>query len=111
MKEAVAELYLQVKVRSDEEINCYNKEIYAKEKQQCINKTGFEIIKLIKASIEELMNLEDRADQASVNHVMQSHREMVKQKLPVNDKVCYSVLGTEREMLKRINMVRSPSAS
>lgn len=51
------ELYLSVKIRSDEEIDNYNEEFFKDEKHQLRELDGFTLIDYIKTSIEILMNM------------------------------------------------------
>jgi len=51
------ELYLSVKIRSDEEIDNYNEEFFKEEKKLMADVDGFALIDLIKSSIEVLMNM------------------------------------------------------
>ena len=57
LKEGVLELYLSVKIRSDEEIDNYNEEFFKEEKKAMADVDGFSLIDLIKSSIEVLMNM------------------------------------------------------
>lgn len=57
LKEALLELYLSVKIRSDEEIDCYTEEQFKEEKRQMRDTDGFTLIDYIKSSIEILMNM------------------------------------------------------
>lgn len=51
------ELYLSVKIRSDDEIDNYNEDQFKKEKEQMKDVDGFTLIDYIKSSIEILMNM------------------------------------------------------
>lgn len=51
------ELYLSVKIRSDDEIDNYNENVFKDEKKQLVNLNGFSLIDQIKSSIEILMNM------------------------------------------------------
>jgi hypothetical protein len=51
------ELYLSVKIRSDEEIDDYNKDLFEKEKEELVGVDGYDLIDYIKSSIEVLMNM------------------------------------------------------
>lgn len=51
------ELFLSVKIRSDEEIENYNKETFGHEKQELKDVDGYLLIDYIKQSIEMLMNM------------------------------------------------------
>ena len=57
LKEGLLELYLSVKIRSDEEIDGYNEELFKEEKRQLREIDGFALIDYIKSSIEVLMNM------------------------------------------------------
>jgi len=57
LKEGILELYLSVKIRSDEEIDNYNEEFFKMEKRQLMDVDGFALIDYIKSSIEVLMNM------------------------------------------------------
>ena len=57
LREAVLELYLSVKIRSDDEIDNYNEIIFRDEKRQLLNMDGYTLIDQIKQSIEILMNM------------------------------------------------------
>ena len=57
LKEGILELYLSVKIRSDEEIDNYNEEFFKEEKRELVDVDGFTLIDYIKSSIEVLMNM------------------------------------------------------
>ncbi|CDW79085.1 UNKNOWN [Stylonychia lemnae] len=57
LKQALLELYLSVKIRSDEEIDNYNEALYLREKEQMAQVDGFTLIDYVKSSIEILMNM------------------------------------------------------
>lgn len=57
LKEALLELYLSVKIRSDEEIDNYTEEQFKKEKEALREVDGFTLIDYIKSSVEILMNM------------------------------------------------------
>ena len=57
LKEALLELYLSVKIRSDDEIDNYTEEQFKIEKEQMREADGFALIDYIKSSIEILMNM------------------------------------------------------
>jgi hypothetical protein len=46
-----------VKVRSDAEIECYNHQMFKAEKRQNDHYDGFDLIDMIKESIEKLMQI------------------------------------------------------
>lgn len=49
---AVLELFLSVKIRSDEEIDNYSKEKFLKEKRELEGVDGYELVDNIKGAIE-----------------------------------------------------------
>jgi len=57
MRQAVLELYLSVKIRSNDEIDAYSKHIFQREKKEMDMVDGFTLIDYIKSSIEVLMNM------------------------------------------------------
>lgn len=59
LRQAVLELFLSVKIRSDEEIDNYNESIFKEEKRQLADLDGFTLIDQIKQTIEMLMNVKD----------------------------------------------------
>lgn len=54
---ACLELYLSVKIRSDDEIDNYNKDMFLLEKEQHADTDGYALIDMIKSSVEALMNM------------------------------------------------------
>ena len=52
---AILELYLSIKIRSDEEISEYNKDLYQLEKDSMDGIDGYNIIDMVKKTIEQLM--------------------------------------------------------
>lgn len=60
MREAVLELFLSCKIRSDEEIDNYNKELMQLEKLELVEKTGYQLVDMIKDCIESLMTMHDK---------------------------------------------------
>jgi hypothetical protein len=62
LKEAILELYLSVKIRSDDEIDNYTEEQFREEKRQMRNVDGFTLVDYIKSSIEILMNMKIEDD-------------------------------------------------
>lgn len=57
LRQAVLELFLSVKIRSDEEIDAYNKQKFEQEKKELKEVDGYSLIDYIKQSIEMLMNM------------------------------------------------------
>lgn len=57
LRVAVMELYLSVKIRSDEEIDAYGKDQFNAEKKELGDICAYELIDNIKTSIEVLMNM------------------------------------------------------
>lgn len=58
LREAVLELYLSVKIRTDEEIDGYDRELFLKEKKEMEKVNGFELVDLVKESVEKLMQMQ-----------------------------------------------------
>ena len=52
LKQAILELYLSVKIRSDDEIDNYNEQMYQKEKESMQKVDGYTLVDLVKSSIE-----------------------------------------------------------
>jgi hypothetical protein len=68
LKLAVLELYLSVKIRSDEEIDDYNKEKFEQEKTELMDECGFALIDNIKSAIEQLMSMKgDESGEVSLD--------------------------------------------
>lgn len=66
---AVMELYLSVKIRSDEEIDAYGKDQFNAEKKELGDICAYELIDNIKTSIEVLMNMKmEGTDEDNVNY-------------------------------------------
>eukprot|EP00831_Metopus_contortus_P040709 TRINITY_DN31892_c0_g1_i2.p1 TRINITY_DN31892_c0_g1~~TRINITY_DN31892_c0_g1_i2.p1 ORF type:complete len:347 (+),score=72.02 TRINITY_DN31892_c0_g1_i2:1-1041(+) len=57
LKEAIVDLYLNVKVRSQEEISKFNEKKYESEKSVLLDKDPLLILEYIKSSIEIIMNI------------------------------------------------------
>lgn len=53
------ELYLSVKIRSDEEIDAYCEEFFRLEKLDLQACSGFDLIDMVKESIEHLMTMHE----------------------------------------------------
>lgn len=49
------ELYLQVRIRSDSEIEAYNEELFQLEKEGLVQKSGFSLVEKIKETVANLM--------------------------------------------------------
>jgi hypothetical protein len=62
LREAVLELFLSVKIRSDDEIDAYNETFFKTEKLEMKGTDGFALVDMIKNAIEVLMNM--KADQS-----------------------------------------------
>ena len=69
IEEALIDLYLSVKIRSNEEIDAYNEEILLEERERLTDTSPFTILEYIKTSIEILMNMkmEEHQDQMEKN--------------------------------------------
>ena len=59
LRVAILELYLSVKIRSDQEIDNYDESAFLREKDQLKDCDGYAIIDLIKNSVELLMHMRD----------------------------------------------------
>ena len=57
LRMAILELYLSVKIRSDEEIDGYGKDLFDREKKEMDDVDGYTLVDLVKGSIEMLMNM------------------------------------------------------
>jgi hypothetical protein len=72
LREAVLELFLSVKIRSDDEIDAYNETLFKAEKLEMKGIDGFALVDMIKNAIEVLMNM--KADQSmSMDDFHQGH--------------------------------------
>jgi len=67
LRQAVLELYLSVKIRSDDEIDLYNKDMFMQEQQELAHVDGYTLIDNIKSSIETLMNMKMEESQEKIN--------------------------------------------
>ena len=71
------ELYLSVKIRSDEEIDEYNKQLFEKEKEELSGVDGFDLIDYIKSSIEVLMNMKmEETDQTGFDDKRRNYSDI-----------------------------------
>ena len=59
LREAILELYLSVKIRTDDEIDGYCEDFFKLEKLDCQDLSGYELVDLVKESIEHLMQIQD----------------------------------------------------
>lgn len=59
LRMGVLELYLSVKIRSDHDIDNYDEQAFAQEKEQLGDCDGFALIEMIKNSVELLMHMKD----------------------------------------------------
>ena len=62
LREAILELFLSVKIRTDEEIDEYNKNIFLQEKKDMEKVNGFELVDLVKESVEKLMQMQQESN-------------------------------------------------
>ena len=62
LREAILELFLSVKIRTDEEIDEYNKSIFLQEKKDMEKVNGFELVDLVKESVEKLMQMQQESN-------------------------------------------------
>ena len=69
IEEALIDLYLSVKIRSNEEIDGYNEDILQEERERLAETSPFTVLEYIKTSIEILMNMkmEEHQDQLDKN--------------------------------------------
>lgn len=61
LREAILELFLSVKIRSDDEIEGYNEGDYNKEKRELDGVSGFQLVDYTKEAIEALMSMKIRS--------------------------------------------------
>ena len=59
---AVLELFLSVKIRNDEEIDQYNEELFKLEKIELESFDGFQLVDMVKDSIEKLMSMQEQGN-------------------------------------------------
>lgn len=57
LEEALIDLYLSVKIRSNEEIDAYNEKVLTEERERLQDTSPYTILEYIKTSIEILMNM------------------------------------------------------
>lgn len=57
LEEALIDLYLSVKIRSNDEIDDYNEEMLTKEREKLRDTDAFTVLEYVKSSIEILMNM------------------------------------------------------
>ena len=94
LRMAVIELYLSVKIRSDDEIEDYCKETFEQEKIQMKDVDAYNIIDLIKSCVEQLMNLRDDESSVICGDV-KINEDLIAESLPKRSKLKESsVLGT-----------------
>jgi hypothetical protein len=62
LREALIDLYINVKVRNDTSINDLNEEKLESEKDQIRHLDGLELIEYIKSAIEVLVSLKEEAE-------------------------------------------------
>ena len=76
LREAILELFLSVKIRSDEEIEAYNNEMFQLEKMELCKNDGFEIVDMLKECIESLMKMRELNEaESSISYTDNSMRE------------------------------------
>ena len=78
IEEALIDLYLSVKIRSNEEIDAYNEDILQEERERLAETSPFTILEYIKTSIEILMNMkmEEHQDQVAKNKKEKKKRRL-----------------------------------
>lgn len=119
LKEALLELYLSVKIRSDEEIDNYTEEQFKEEKEQMKEVDGFTLIDYIKSSIEILMNMKiDENDNWSSTYKNQKPKNKNKKLkdigneiIKIDDKTPTSSIMELQRKLDEISSPMSCSAS
>lgn len=57
LEEALIDLYLSVKIRSNDEIDHYDEDSLSKERQKLLEMDPFTVLDYVKTSIEILMNM------------------------------------------------------
>ena len=57
IEEALIDLYLSVKIRSNDEIDAYNEDMLQEERDRLRDTNPFTILEYVKTSIEILMNM------------------------------------------------------
>lgn len=59
LREACVELFLQIKIRDDDQIEAYNEDLYQLEKLDLKHHTGFELVEMVKETVQLLMSFND----------------------------------------------------
>jgi chromosome segregation ATPase len=80
LKEAIIELYLDVKVRTNEEyLSNYNQEKYEEEKGQLMGLSPLVLLGYIRSSFEVLTSIKEEVSTSKVSSVDKSYEELVQE--------------------------------
>ena len=60
-----------MKIRSDEEIEAYNEDLYRLEKAELKEASGYTLVEMIKDCVEQLMNINDKSNGYSQGYDIQ----------------------------------------
>ena len=119
LKEAILELYLSVKIRSDEEIDNYTEEQFRIEKEQMKEVYGFTLIDYIKSSIEILMNMKIEENDGSSSVEIKEKKKIKGKKQKVNDDLGNNIpkiddrtpTSSIMNLQKKLDQISSPESS
>ena len=119
LKEAILELYLSVKIRSDEEIDNYTEEQFRIEKEQMKEVDGFTLIDYIKSSIEILMNMKIEENDEGSSVEIKEKKKIKGKKQKVNDDLGNNIpkiddrtpTSSIMDLQKKLDQISSPESS
>ena len=119
LKEAILELYLSVKIRSDEEIDNYTEEQFRIEKEQMKEVDGFTLIDYIKSSIEILMNMKIEENDGGSSVEIKEKKKIKGKKQKVNDDLGNNIpkiddrtpTSSIMDLQKKLDQISSPESS
>ena len=119
LKEAILELYLSVKIRSDEEIDNYTEEQFRIEKEQMKEVDGFTLIDYIKSSIEILMNMKIEENDGGSSVEIKDKKKIKGKKQKVNDDLGNNIpkiddrtpTSSIMNLQKKLDQISSPESS
>ena len=119
LKEAILELYLSVKIRSDEEIDNYTEEQFRIEKEQMKEVDGFTLIDYIKSSIEILMNMKIEENDGGSSVEIKDKKKIKGKKQKVNDDLGNNIpkiddrtpTSSIMDLQKKLDQISSPESS
>ena len=119
LKEAILELYLSVKIRSDEEIDNYTEEQFRIEKEQMKEVDGFTLIDYIKSSIEILMNMKIEENDGGSSVEIKDKKKIKDKKQKVNDDLGNNIpkiddrtpTSSIMDLQKKLDQISSPESS